>query len=202
MDTLRIHISDIPVEPDGGYSIAFPGEGKYTDWREGFAPLAVHTVIPGTDWQARALSHIVESGLEFPHGFEGAITLITSGNDIFVSGRIQLSVIRECGRCLERFETVMDIPVTYVIARAHVEEKEHELSVEELEQSFLHGDEVDITQIIEEQVALALPMRPLCSETCRGLCPRCGSDLNNNQCDCNRDVVDVRFEKLKDFQVR
>jgi len=201
MDTLRIHISDIQVEPDGGYSIAFPGEGRFAEWREGFAPLATHKVIPGVDWQARALSNIVESGLEFPLGFEGAITLITSGNDIFVSGMIQLLVIRECGRCLERFETMMDVPFSYVIARAHIEEKEHELSVDELEQSFLHGEEVDIAQIIEEQVALALPMQPLCSETCKGLCPKCGSNLNKDQCECNRDVVDVRFEKLKDFQV-
>jgi len=202
MDTLRIHVSDIPIEPDGGYSIAFPGNGRYTEWQEGFASLAVHTVIPGTDWQTRALSNIIESGLEFPHGFEGAITLITSGNDIFVSGRIQLLVIRECSRCLESFETMMDIPFSYVITWVHVQEKEHELSIDELEQSFLRGDEVDIAQIIEEQVALALPMRPLCSEACRGLCPRCGCDLNKNQCDCDQDVVDVRFEKLKDFQVR
>ena len=202
MDTLRIHISDIPVEPEGGYSITFPGEGKVRGWQEGFIPLAVHTVIPGTDWQVKVLSDIVESGLAFPHGFEGWITLTMSGQDIFVSGRILLSVIRECGRCLEHFEAMMDIPFSYVITRVHVEEKEHELSIDELEQSFLHGEEVDVAQIIEEQVALALPMRPLCSETCRGLCPHCGSDLNKNQCDCNQDVVDVRFEKLKDFQVR
>jgi len=202
MDTLRIHISDIPVEPDGGYSIAFPGEGRFPRWQEDFVPLAVHTVVPGTDWQARALADIDEAGLEFPHGFEGAITLVTSGNDIFVSGRIELLVIRECGRCLERFETTLDIPFSYIITRLHIQEKEHELSPDELEQSFLHGDEIDIAQIIEEQVALALPMQPLCSETCRGLCPKCGRDLNTHQCECDRDVVDARFEKLKDFQVR
>ncbi|MBN1881565.1 MAG: DUF177 domain-containing protein [Deltaproteobacteria bacterium] len=202
MDSLRIHISEIPVEPDGGYSVAFPGEGRFAEWRENFTPLAVHTVIPGTDWQAKTLSDIVESGLSFPHGFEGAITLVTSGNDIFVSGRIQLLVVRECGRCLESFEAILDVPFSYIITRMNVQEREHELSVDELEQSFLHGDEVDIAQIIEEQVALALPMRPLCSELCSGLCPQCGGNLNKKQCDCDQDVVDVRFEKLKDFQVK
>lgn len=59
------------------------------------------------------------------------------------------------------------------------------------------GENIDLTACIEEQVMLALPMKFLCREDCRGFCPECGAHLNLGQCTCSESKIDSRFEKLK-----
>ncbi len=58
------------------------------------------------------------------------------------------------------------------------------------------GPEIDLTQVVVDQVVLALPLQPLCSDTCKGLCRRCGYDLNLGQCACADDRGDPRFAAL------
>jgi len=62
------------------------------------------------------------------------------------------------------------------------------------------GDIIDLTENIREHIIIALPMKQLCAEECKGLCPRCGKDLNVAGCDCSKKIVDPRFgglDKLK-----
>ena len=61
------------------------------------------------------------------------------------------------------------------------------------------GDVIDLDEILREQIILALPMYPRCSPECRGLCPVCGIDLNQETCDCQRDEIDPRLAVLKTF---
>jgi uncharacterized protein len=58
---------------------------------------------------------------------------------------------------------------------------------------------VDITEPIRQVLILAVPLKPLCAETCRGLCASCGANLNETGCDCKRDNTDPRWEGLKGF---
>ena len=58
---------------------------------------------------------------------------------------------------------------------------------------------VDMTDQIRQVLALAMPMKPICSEDCRGLCPQCGANLNEETCDCRSDEIDERWEGLKDL---
>ena len=59
------------------------------------------------------------------------------------------------------------------------------------------GEEIDFREAVQEQVKLALPMQPLCSETCSGLCPGCGADLNQGDCSCAKGPRDPRFAVLE-----
>jgi uncharacterized protein len=66
-----------------------------------------------------------------------------------------------------------------------------------METGFYRGDELDLTEVTKEQVLLGLPMKPLCSESCKGLCPACGADLNLGPCGCGGKAVDQRFQALE-----
>jgi uncharacterized protein len=57
--------------------------------------------------------------------------------------------------------------------------------------------EYEIDQRIREAIILELPLKPLCSETCLGLCPMCGTNLNESECECTPDKTDERWESLR-----
>ena len=59
------------------------------------------------------------------------------------------------------------------------------------------GDVVDISSIVREELLLALPEYSVCRPDCRGLCPRCGIDLNQSTCECGSAEPDPRWEKLR-----
>jgi uncharacterized protein len=63
--------------------------------------------------------------------------------------------------------------------------------------SFYKGDEIDLGQLMREQFYLSLPMKPLCSPDCKGLCPQCGINRNRETCTCDTKWIDPRFEALK-----
>ena len=66
---------------------------------------------------------------------------------------------------------------------------------------FITGEEVDVDEIIREQIYLSLPLKSLCNETCPGLCPRCGVDLNQESCLCDREQGHPGFSKLRNLRV-
>jgi uncharacterized protein len=82
------------------------------------------------------------------------------------------------------------------------DEEEVELAEQDLVSAVFSGDEIDLLPEIGEQVALAVPLKPLCSEQCKGLCPLCGADLNTAECGCSREPVNLKFAALKDFKVQ
>ncbi len=79
-------------------------------------------------------------------------------------------------------------------------EEEIELSVDDLEFSFYHHEEIDLAEIISEEIDLALPMRFLCSEACQGLCPTCGANLNQQTCQCPPTESLSPFSVLKEIK--
>ncbi len=91
-----------------------------------------------------------------------------------------------CHRCLSPFEWQLNEPVdVFLIPEAQSpQEEETELELEELDYDFFDGEVIEIDQLIAEQIFLALPFKALCGESCRGLCPRCGVNLNEEPCRC------------------
>ena len=63
-------------------------------------------------------------------------------------------------------------------------EGEREIEEDDLTTAFYENDEIDLGQLMQEQFYLALPMKPLCRDDCKGLCPECGTNLNRGTCDC------------------
>jgi uncharacterized protein len=117
-----------------------------------------------------------------------------------VSGRVATRLQLECGRCLEAFEIPIDsaFELRYVPEPASgADGAEREVSEDDLETAFYREEAIDLAELMHEQFVLALPMKPLCSETCNGLCAQCGTNLNKGTCECKPTWTDSRLEALK-----
>ena len=127
------------------------------------------------------------------------------GSDAFgVSGRAATRVEVECSRCVEPFEVPIDttFDLRYVPHSHNAGEGEREVAEEDLATAFHREGMLDLIDLLREQFVLALPMKPLCRDDCRGLCPQCGTNLNKSQCDCAPRWEDPRLAGLKSLLTR
>ncbi|MFN8545897.1 MAG: DUF177 domain-containing protein [Candidatus Binatia bacterium] len=119
-----------------------------------------------------------------PDAVRVELTCYRAGLDVFLTGRLRAGVRAACARCTEDFALTVEVPVTLVLVPRAAETGDAELTTEDLALSFYEGKEIDLTPLVHEQLMLALPTRPLCREDCRGLCSRCGVNLNVTSCSC------------------
>ena len=126
----------------------------------------------------------------------------TSGT-VFIKGNFSALIDADCSRCLERTRLTICSNFTYTLIPVKAEQKEEiELKPEELEISSYQGDFIDLAPIICEQIILQIPIKILCREECKGLCQRCGTNLNAASCQCEKDVRDTRMAVLKNFKIK
>ena len=128
--------------------------------------------------------------------------------EVLVRGAVIADVALTCGRCLKDFVREIEAPVEAVYRPASElqAEEQHELHPGELETGFYEGDALDLDELFVEQMLLGIPIRPLCDEACKGICPACGADLNAAGCKCEVKKPDLaaeasvseRLEKLKE----
>ena len=122
-----------------------------------------------------------------------------AGEEIQVRGHISGTMEAACDRCLEQTEIPVD--VDFDLPYRPMEEIAHEeevgVSEDELKVGFFSGDGVNLSDIVREQVLLAVPMKVICQPDCRGLCPVCGANRNVRQCDCSLQHEDSPFAILK-----
>jgi len=71
----------------------------------------------------------------------------------------------------------------------------------DIEHEAYHGDEIELSGYLMEQVAISLPVKVVCKEDCKGLCALCGANLNTEICACNREQFDPRFSVLKNLKI-
>jgi uncharacterized protein len=125
--------------------------------------------------------------------------------EVFIQGEVKASLNLECGRCLKMFGHIytFDINLTYMQEEdKDSSDKDHEVTSEELNTDFIVGSEIDLGHVVEEQILLGVPMRPLCNDNCAGICPKCGIDLNEKKCDCESGSVDPRFKVLEEYLMK
>jgi DUF177 domain-containing protein len=127
-----------------------------------------------------------------------------TGERFRLSGHVQTVLELPCSRCLEPFSCAVDVPfdLVYHPQTSNVGEGEKEVEEEDLSTAFYDDQKIDLTQLMREQFYLALPMKPLCGDGCRGLCPVCGTNLNRGTCDCNREWEDPRLAVLKNMKLK
>lgn len=127
------------------------------------------------------------------------------GDDTFgVSGRVRTRLETDCSRCAEPFEIPVDatFDLRYVPQVHNAGEGELEVEEDDLATAYHREGMLDLVELLREQFVLALPMKPLCSEHCRGLCPQCGTNLNRSQCDCVPAWEDPRLAGLRSLLSR
>jgi len=121
------------------------------------------------------------------------------GDAFKVTGTVATRLELECGRCLEPYV----IPVTSAFELRYVPDDqntgadEREIDEDDLTTAYYRNNTLDLGQLMLEQFELALPMKPLCSDACKGLCPECGANLNTTLCGCTPKWEDPRLAALK-----
>lgn len=117
-----------------------------------------------------------------------------SGTVIVVDGILSVRVLLNCSRCLKEF--ALNLHVSFNEAFRE-EGASGGMGMEQEDGIILFsGDIIDFTATIRDNLIAALPMKALCRENCRGLCPRCGQDLNQGECNCPKLEVDPRLAVL------
>jgi len=205
LDLLSIKVDEIP---EGGMSVDIPGQRRERDdadggfeWNKDLVSLEVHTVVGGRSWQDELLGVLNDPYLKFLNGFSGRVNLFKSNQSVIVKGQIVTSAEMSCGRCSEPFNHEFNILFRSVLTRDDAVDKERELTKKELDFTFFSGESIDLGMTIVEQIALYIPVKPLCREDCLGICGICGKNRNIESCDCKEKEVDVRFEKLKNLVI-
>jgi len=114
-------------------------------------------------------------------------------------GTVTATLDLSCSRCLEQFPLMVDaaFDLRYLPASAMSSDPEREVADEDLDLGYYRDDRIDLNELLREQFYLALPMKPLCRDDCRGFCPRCGANLNTAPCSCATTWEDPRLAALK-----
>lgn len=115
---------------------------------------------------------------------------------LLLEGRTELTLRMPCSRCLEP----VDVPFALELSQELDLSKTEEERAENLdEQPYLDGYYLDVDQLIGNELLLNLPMKVLCREDCRGICNRCGVNLNHGACSCERSSPDPRMSVIQDI---
>lgn len=157
------------------------------------------------------ISHVYAAG-EIGHSHEAAVlaepvradfVLMHKERDLRIEGTVETAIRFKCSRCIREF--TRPLSASYELfylpqPKWKSEDAEIELRYEDMEVGFYDGIRFDVDLMILEQIELAIPMKLLCREDCRGLCYLCGADLNESPCACNRQETDSRLAVLLDFR--
>jgi uncharacterized protein len=129
------------------------------------------------------------------------LRLTRSGSDVLVAGETRGEVTLQCGRCLKEFVLPVEsaLNTVYHPAETLKREEHYELRRDELDAGFYRNDILETDEVVSEQLLLNVPMKPLCSADCRGICPVCGTDLNAGDCGCGGGTKDSPFNSLKEL---
>jgi uncharacterized protein len=114
--------------------------------------------------------------------------------EIVVRGKISGTLAQECRRCLEPVDVPLEEEVTFVFAPPDLL-----AGVEDGEMRVLPAEDqaVDLAEPIREELMLAAPAFVVCKPDCKGLCPHCGTDLNESTCECAVSEPDPRWDALR-----
>lgn len=150
---------------------------------------------------------IKKNECEFVSPIKTRLRAIRVGDIVEVEGSIETSVRLACGRCLNDFKTQLAsrFALTYLrespADTEKFDEKEIELKADDMGLIYFREEEINLLDGIQEQVVMALPLQPLCQESCKGLCPICGANLNEGSCDCARTPFNPKLAALQNIKL-
>ena len=139
------------------------------------------------------------------------VMTVRKDDDMYkLEGRIRASLELACSRCLEPFTFSVDAPFDLRYLPQHMnmsagggedggedDSEGAEVGGDDLTTAFYRDDQIDLSHLVREQLYLALPMKPLHRDDCKGLCPSCGANLNETTGGCQAEWEDPRLAPLK-----
>ncbi len=127
------------------------------------------------------------------------------GERYVIEGRISGKIILRCDRCTEEFSYSLDSDFKIFLMPQPVNikpDEEIELKEDDMSVVFISEKEIELDEIVRSEIYLALPMKFLCKEDCKGLCPVCGKNLNRERCNCQKMTGHPAFLKLKELKLK
>lgn len=134
---------------------------------------------------------------------EGTAQLLNhSLGEIRIQGALTVTGQALCDRCLESatFPIDTEFDLVYMPTEEAATASESEIGQAGIEVGYYDGAGLALNDVVREVVLLALPMQLVCAEACKGICPECGENRNQRDCDCQSKAADDRWSKLKDFR--
>ncbi|HWI55453.1 MAG TPA: DUF177 domain-containing protein [Desulfobacteria bacterium] len=137
--------------------------------------------------------------LRFDKNVSVSVDVKNTGKVLDFNGSIEGDTVLTCSRCLESYP--YHLKSTFEERFVHTSDihdaQEEGQNTDEMQ--VFEGNRIELDDIISESVILNVPMKLICSEECKGLCPGCGINLNTNKCDCQTEEIDPRLGVLKKF---
>jgi DUF177 domain-containing protein len=167
------------------------------EFEEKFEP---GTVDLGPDY--RQIAPVESSGratlVEENHGKHQII------KDIRIQGKLATRLESDCARCLEPLTQDVEREFDLLYRPLGTDAGKDEISITdaEAEISYYEGDGILLDDVVREQILLAVPLKLTCREDCKGLCPHCGKNRNNEDCKCAVTLEEPRWAALKDIRSR
>ena len=140
--------------------------------RRGQAPARFH--LERLDWPGESIDPSINIAKTVVEG-----TVSADGSLLTVQGLLRFDYETQCARCLAQVSSHQEAEFAEEFARSESEDAP--------DRYLYVGHTLDLTQMVEDCIALNMPLRTLCSETCKGLCPVCGADRNIVSCGCSAD---------------
>ena len=138
------------------------------------------------------------------NGFTLNLSVRSSDDKIMVSGRFEAGITVNCSRCLRPFRQQIDSEIDEIFTVSPLPDKKsspEDLAEETANQLTVRGDYLYLDEYIRQLFIISQVYNPLCQPDCRGLCPGCGTDLNESTCSCVDEAgIGLRLLKLKEFQ--
>lgn len=120
-----------------------------------------------------------------------------AGSEIQVKGLVRVALEETCDRCLTTFEHDLTGRFSLILT------ENESLYSEDMDDVYPFPPaqvEFDFGPVVSDAIRLERPMKQLCKENCKGLCPHCGTNLNETDCECQEEIMDERWAPLKAFQ--
>lgn len=135
------------------------------------------------------------NGFKYPYE-DGKVNILFKCEDgkLKIIGQIKATIVMSCDRCLSDVKKQFDIAYNNEI---DMNETGLQTGADE-EYPFIEDKQFCTEQFVYNEILTRLPMKVLCKEDCKGLCPKCGQNLNNGSCDCERAEIDPRMSKFQD----
>ena len=111
---------------------------------------------------------------------------------VFIELTAEYTISAPCDRCAADIERKESLPLTYVVVQETEGEDTEDFVVAE-------DQKVDLAPLVRDDIVIRYPSKLLCSPDCKGLCPNCGKNLNEGDCDCAKEQTDPRLDALKAF---
>jgi uncharacterized protein len=143
-----------------------------------------------------------EAGLKCTEPIKGSVEFRNTGRHLVLRGEVGTRVQMDCSRCLRFFEIPVNVRIEdeFLIPLPHSLSEEDGEDEEEIEvESILKEGIFDLSEFLRQTIIVSLPIKPLCEDVCKGICPTCGTNLNEGPCDCPVEAGTSPFAALQEL---